>query len=227
LKTLYRIVSSKIDIYKSQFASANLKLVISLSKNFINRGLPFSDLIQEGNIGLLKAITKFDHTLGYKFSTYASWWILQSINRSILEQTRLIKVPIRLQEQYTKLNRQKHNLTNSDGYIPTNEEMSKISGVNVKKIKKVFKALSISVVSMDTPIYNNNNSNILLKDFFKDPDSTVENTISRIEMTNKVAEAISKLNQREQTILNMRYGFGYHHNYTLDEIGNYLCGSCS
>lgn len=221
LQTLYRVVSLKIDEYKSRFASANLKLVISLSKNFINRGLPYSDLIQEGNIGLLKAISKFDHTRGYKFSTYASWWIIQSINRSILEQTRLIRVPIRVQEQYTKLNKQKYNLIRTEGSTPTNEQISRVSGINPKKIKKIFKALSVSVISMDTPVYNDNNSNTYVKDSIKDPDSGVDVTISRIEMNHKITEALSQLNEREQTILNMRFGIGYNHNYTLDEIGNY------
>jgi len=222
IKSLYKSICIKLSKYRSEFAKANLKLVISLTKKYLNRGLPFNDLIQEGNIGLLKAIDKFDYMKGYKFSTYASWWILQGVNRALLDQTRLIRVPIRVQENYLKLKRSRANIIDkTNGTLPSEEDISKYSGIEIKKINKIFSAISISIVSMDAPLYSNNKSEILVKDSITDSDKSAEEHFSYSQMCNQISEALSELKEREQKILNMRFGIGYDHNYTLDEIGNY------
>lgn len=159
---------------------------------------------------------------GYKFSTYASWWILQGVNRALLDQTRLIRVPIRVQENYLKLKRSRANIIDkTNGTLPSEEDISKYSGIEIKKINKIFSAISISIVSMDAPLYSNNKSEILVKDSITDSDKSAEEHFSYSQMCNQISEALSELKEREQKILNMRFGIGYDHNYTLDEIGNY------
>ncbi len=221
LNTISLVTKNSIQHFKSQFASSNLKLVISLAKNFSNRGLPYSDLIQEGNIGLLKAIDRFDPHKGYKFSTYESWWIQQSMNRAVLDQSRLIRLPVKIQEEFFKISKSPKSLTKDNGTAPRTEDISVHLGINDKKVKKVEKAASLSVISLDTPKYKaNSESGNTIQDFIPDNTDCVETYISQIEMSVNISKALSKLSEREQNIISMRFGIGYKHNYTLDEIGN-------
>ena len=221
LKTLSHITYKSISGFKSQFASSNLRLVISLAKNFSNRGLPYSDLIQEGNIGLLKAIDRFDPYKGFKFSTYASWWIQQSINRAILDQSRLIRLPVKVQEEIFKINKSRKSLSKENCASPNSIDISEHLGIENSKIKKIENAANLSVISLDTPKYKVNGDNgSTVQDYLPDPTDCVETHLFQIEMSNKISKALSTLSEREQTILNMRFGIGYSQNFTLDEIGN-------
>jgi RNA polymerase sigma factor (sigma-70 family) len=221
LKILSLITYKRINSFKSQFASSNLRLVISLAKNFSNRGLPFSDLIQEGNIGLLKTIDRFDPHKGYKFSTYASWWIQQSINRAILDQSRLIRLPVKVQEEFFKINKSRKSLSKENGASPNSVDISERLGIDNSKVKKIENAANLSVISLDTPKYKANGDNgSTVQDYLPDTTDCVETYLSQIEMSNKISKALSRLSEREQNILNMRFGIGYNQNYTLDEIGN-------
>ena len=221
LTTISHVTKNSIQSFKSQFASSNLRLVISLAKNFSNRGLPYSDLIQEGNIGLLKAIDRFDPHKGYKFSTYASWWIQQSMNRAVLDQSRLIRLPVKIQEEFFKINKSRKSLIKENGTAPKPEDISQHLGINDKKVKKVENAANLSVISLDTPKYKSNGDTAnTIQDFIADTADCAETCISQIEMSNNISKALSKLSEREQNIINMRFGIGYKQNYTLDEIGN-------
>lgn len=221
LRVLSKTTKLRISRFKTQFTISNLKLVISLAKNFSNRGLPYSDLIQEGNLGLLKAIDKFDPHKGYKFSTYASWWIQQSMNRAILDQSRLIRLPVKVQEEFFKIKRSKKSLSNNNGSTPNTDEISEHLGIDNTKIKKIERAASLSVVSLDTPKFKSNGeSSHTIQDFIPDTTDCIESYLTQIEMSNRINKALSNLSEREKTILNMRFGIGYTQNYTLDEIGN-------
>ena len=221
LITLSLTTKSRISEFKSQFASSNLRLVISLAKNFSNRGLPYSDLIQEGNIGLLKAIDRFDPHKGFKFSTYASWWIQQSINRAVLDQSRLIRLPVKVQEEIYKINKSRKTLNKENGASGNSEKLSENLGMNNSKIKKMENAANLSVISLDTPRYKVNGDSVnTIQDFIPDTTDCVETCLSQIEMSNHISKALSRLSEREQNIINMRFGIGYNQNYTLDEIGS-------
>jgi RNA polymerase primary sigma factor len=205
---------------KSEMVKANLRLVISIARRYINRGLQFLDLIQEGNIGLMKAVDKFEYQRGYKFGTYATWWIRQAITRAIIDQARTIRIPVHMNDIINKLNRTSRTLVQENGREPTLEEIAKRMGMSLDKVEKVFK-ITKRPVSLETPIGEEGDGR--LGDFIEDKEviSPQDAAISS-NMAKRIQKVLSTLNEREEKILRMRFGIGEKHDHTLDEVGQYF-----
>ncbi len=202
---------------KSELVKANLRLVISIARRYINRGLPFLDLIQEGNIGLMKAVDKFEYRRGYKFGTYATWWIRQGMTRAIADQARTIRIPVHMIEVINKLNRTSQALVQENGREPTLDEVAKRMGMPLDKVQKIIKTTR-RPISLETPIGEEEDSR--LEDFIEDKEgiSPQEAAISS-SMAKQIQRVLSTLNEREEKVLRMRFGIGEKHDHTLEEVG--------
>lgn len=212
-----KVYSEKAQELKSKFIRSNLRLVVSIAKRHLGRGLPLTDLVQEGNLGLMRAVEKFDHRKGFKFSTYAAWWIQQALTRAIAEKTRTIKVPVYVLEQSGKVFRAKYALEEELGRKPYPEEIAEKAGLSKEIVQAVLDGTD-SVLSLDNPVADDNEKTYV--DMMPDSREGQEAAVSDFRVKDLLEKCLSSLTPKEEEIVRMRYGLGDEKVYTLDEIGN-------
>jgi len=204
---------------KNELITRNLRLVVNIAKNYVGRGLPLLDLIQEGNIGLMKAVDKFKYEKGFKFSTYATWWIRQAITRALIDQTKTIRVPVHMMEFYNRVTKASRELTQELGREPGNEEIAKRLAVPPRKVEEVFRAIQ-DPIALQTPVGDEDTE---LEDFIGDKNSPSPYTdAENKEISGYIKKVLGTLTPKEEKVIRMRFGIGVDRDHTLEEVGRHL-----